>query len=74
MDLVERMLKASSNEGDVILDPFMGSGSTAECALKNNRYAIGFELEEKYIGYAKDRITNYLYEKEASEAQSALAF
>lgn len=74
MALVERMLKASSCEGDLILDPFMGSGSTAECALRNNRYVIGFELEEKYIGYAKERINNYLDEKEASEAQAALAF
>lgn len=74
MTLVERMLKSSSNEGDVILDPFMGSGSTAECALRNNRYVIGFELEEKYIGYTKDRINNYLVEKDANEAQSALAF
>jgi len=74
MALVERMLKASSNEHDVILDPFMGSGSTAECALRNNRYVIGFELEEKYIGYAENRITNYLNEKEAKEAQGDLAF
>lgn len=58
MAMVERMLKSSSNKNDLILDPFMGSGSTAECALRNNRYVIGFELEEKYIGYAEQRITN----------------
>ncbi|NEX23397.1 site-specific DNA-methyltransferase [Thiorhodococcus mannitoliphagus] len=74
MALVERMLKSSSNAGDVILDPFMGSGSTAECALRNNRFVIGFELEEKYIGYAESRIESYLADKEASEAQTALAF
>lgn len=72
--LVERMLKASSNPGDVILDPFMGSGSTAECALRNGRYVIGFELEEKYIGYAEQRITNFLSEKEISEVQNTLVF
>jgi adenine-specific DNA-methyltransferase len=72
--LVERMLKASSNIGDVVLDPFMGSGSTAECALRNGRYTIGFELNEKYISYAEQRITNYLSEKEAFEAQEVLAF
>ena len=72
--LVERMLKASSNPGDVILDPFMGSGSTAECALRNGRYVIGFELEPKYIGYAGQRITNYLSEKEISEVQNTLVF
>lgn len=74
MALVERMLRASSNEGDLILDPFMGSGSTAECALRNNRMVIGFELEEKYIGYAGQRITNYLNDVEAAKAQCALAF
>ena len=74
MSMVERMLKASSNEGDLILDPFMGSGSTAECALRNNRFVIGFELDEKYIGYAARRITNYLEEVDARRAQSALAF
>lgn len=72
--LVERMLKASSNPGDVILDPFMGSGSTAECALRNGRYVIGFELDSKYIGYAEERITNYLSEVEASKSQTRLAF
>ncbi len=72
--LVERMLKASSNEGDLILDPFMGSGSTAECATRNNRYVIGFELEKKYIGYAKERINNYLNKKEENKVQATLAF
>lgn len=73
MALVERMMKASSNKGDIILDPFMGSGSTAECALRNGRYVVGFELEEKYIGYAKSRITNYLDDKAARLAQAELA-
>ncbi|HIF6014036.1 TPA: DNA-methyltransferase [Vibrio parahaemolyticus] len=70
--LVERMLKSSSNEGDVILDPFMGSGSTAECALRNGRYVIGFELKEEYIGYAQQRIENYLEEKDLSSRQASL--
>lgn len=47
--LVERMLKSSSNVGDLVLDPFMGSGSTAECALKNGRYVIGFEHEQHFV-------------------------
>lgn len=74
MALVERVLKASSNLGDVILDPFMGSGSTAECALRNGRYVIGFELEDKYIGYAEQRICNYLNEKAEIESQGVLTF
>ncbi|MNE10352.1 Modification methylase DpnIIB [compost metagenome] len=71
MDLVERMLKSSSEKGDVILDPFMGSGSTAECALRNGRYAIGFELKSEYIGYAQQRIDQYLEDIDLSSRQES---
>lgn len=74
MALVERMIKSSSNVGDLILDPFMGSGSTAECALRNGRYVIGFELEEKYIGYSQERIQSYLSDCNHHKAQECLAF
>ena len=74
MALVERLMKSSSNIGDVILDPFMGSGSTAECALKNGRYVIGFELEAKYIGYAEQRLQNYFSEESAKSSQGILSF
>jgi adenine-specific DNA-methyltransferase len=73
MALVERMLKASSNKGDLILDPFMGSGSTAECALRNGRNVIGFELEEKYIGYIEQRIENYIQDRNMHLSQQELA-
>ncbi len=63
MEMVERMLKSSSNENDVVLDPFMGSGSTAECALRNNRFVIGFELNKEYIQYSKQRIKVFFEEK-----------
>ena len=45
-----------SNEGDTILDPFMGSGTTAKTALLNNRNYIGFELSEEYCKIAEERI------------------
>lgn len=70
--LVERMLKSSSNAGDLVLDPFMGSGSTAECALKNDRYVIGFELKSEYIGYAESRINQYIEEKDSIVEQELL--
>ena len=73
MALVERMLMASSNESDLILDPFMGSGSTAECALRNGRYAIGFELEEKYISYIEQRISKYIQDRDMQLSQKELA-
>lgn len=73
LELIERVVKASSNPGDLILDPFMGSGSTAECALRNGRYAIGFELKSEYIGYTEARINAFLEDKIATEAQVELA-
>ena len=42
--LYERMIKASSNEGDIVLDPFCGCGTTIDAALKNNRRAIGIDI------------------------------
>ena len=45
-----------SNEGDVVFDPFMGSGTTAKMALLNNRNFIGIELDEGYFKIAQDRI------------------
>ena len=45
-----------SNENSLILDPFMGSGTTGVATLKNNRNFIGIELVEKYYNIAKNRI------------------
>ncbi|MBE9234709.1 site-specific DNA-methyltransferase [Anabaena aphanizomenioides LEGE 00250] len=59
VNLIERIIKASSNEEMVILDPFMGSGSTALACLNLNRHYIGIEREEKYIQVAESRISEY---------------
>ena len=45
-----------SNEGDLILDPFMGSGTTAKMALLNNRKYIGFEICKEYCDIAEERL------------------
>lgn len=45
-----------SNEGDVVLDPFMGSGTTAKMAIATGRNFIGFELSEEYCAIARERI------------------
>jgi DNA modification methylase len=47
-----------SNENDIILDPFMGSGTTGKMAIKNNRNFIGFELDQEYFKIAETRIDN----------------
>ncbi len=47
--LLERIIKASSNEGDLVLDPFSGTFTTAYVAKKLHRKAIGIELQEEYV-------------------------
>ena len=47
-DLIEPCILAGSREGDIILDPFMGSGTTAMVAKEHNRYYVGCELHEEY--------------------------
>ena len=54
--LVEDHLLSWSNEGDIVYDPFMGSGTTAKvCKLKNRHY-IGSEINSQYVAYARERI------------------
>lgn len=56
LDLLNRIILASTNEEDIILDPFMGSGTTGVAALRNNRKFVGVELEENYFELSKRRI------------------
>ena len=60
LELVSRLVLALSNEGDVVLDPFMGSGSTAVAAAITGRKFIGFETEPKYIEIANKRLDSII--------------
>ena len=54
--LIERLIKASSNEGMIVLDPFLGSGTTAIASRQLNRKFIGIEIDNKYCEYANKRL------------------
>lgn len=55
-EILKRIIIASSNIGDIVLDPFMGSGTTAIVAKRLERKWIGIEKEKKYLIAAKKRI------------------
>ena len=56
LSILENLVVNSSQEGEVVLDCFMGSGSTGVACLNTNRNFIGIELEEGYFNIAKERI------------------
>lgn len=60
LQLVRDHILTWSNEGDLVLDPFMGSGTTGIACLETNRDFIGIEIDEKYFGIAKDLIENVI--------------
>jgi site-specific DNA-methyltransferase (adenine-specific) len=55
-ELARRVIKLFSDENDIVLDPFLGSGTTAIVAYNENRQFIGFDKEEKYILLSKENL------------------
>lgn len=55
-ELVERCVLALSNPGDTVIDPFLGSGTTAIAALMNGRHAIGIDRDPRYVQLANHRL------------------
>jgi site-specific DNA-methyltransferase (adenine-specific) len=66
ISLMAFYIENSSKEGDVILDPFMGSGSTGVACVNTNRNFIGIELNEEYFKIAEKRINTAISEKEST--------
>lgn len=56
IQLIDRIIRASTNEGMVVLDPFIGSGSTAVSCIKLRRHFIGIETDSEYTSKAEKRI------------------
>lgn len=58
LNIIETLIKNSSKEGDIILDTFLGSGTTAVACKNTNRNFIGFEINKKWYDIANDRLNN----------------
>lgn len=56
-ELAERLIRMFSFVGDTILDPFSGTGTTTLAAMRNGRNSIGYEIDETYLEYARQRLT-----------------
>lgn len=59
-ELATRIIRLFSAEGDLVIDPFMGSGTTAVAAIKMNRQYIGIEKESDYVKLAETRLKNLM--------------
>lgn len=56
IDLKKKWIKLFSKDGDLILNPFMGSGTTAVAAKQTGRNFIEFEISEEYVKFAEERL------------------
>ncbi|MHA2646143.1 MAG: DNA-methyltransferase, partial [bacterium JZ-2024 1] len=70
-ELIKKILMYSSEEGDIVLDPFLGSGQVAIVSKMLNRQFIGFEIVKEYCEFAKERIEKNIYRiKEGKEIKN----
>ena len=56
IEIIKRFIRVSSKEGDIVLDPFMGSGTTPVACVETNRHYIDFEIDENYYNIACKRL------------------
>jgi len=56
--MIERIIKMTTKKGEVVLDPFLGSGTTLVAAQNLNRIGLGIELDEKFVPIIKQRVEN----------------
>jgi len=70
LKLLERILLASTNEGDTVLDPFNGSGSTGVAALRLDRKYVGIEISEEYLDLTVSRLEHELKKSQISVSRT----
>lgn len=63
LKLFEYLIESSTNEGDIVFDPCIGSGTTAEAALNLNRKFIGIDIIQECVDMSNDRLKNLLHNK-----------
>ena len=61
-ELPYRTIQLYTFEGEVVLDPFMGSGQTGIAAIKSNRYYVGYEIDKEYVKLAERRAKEFRLE------------
>ncbi|MDI6751667.1 MAG: site-specific DNA-methyltransferase [bacterium] len=62
VELPYRLIQLYTFEGEVVLDPFIGSGQAAVAAIKTNRHYVGYDIDEGYVKLAQERIRELLVE------------
>jgi site-specific DNA-methyltransferase (adenine-specific) len=70
--VLDRIVKASSNPGDVVLDPFNGSGTTAVSAALLDRQYVGIDQSKEYVEFARKRLQHALEAKEKKGKDAAV--
>ncbi|KAF6243741.1 site-specific DNA-methyltransferase [Nitrosopumilus sp. b1] len=60
-EIIEKIMQYSSKRGDLVLDPFLGSGQVAVISKKNGRKFLGFEIVKEYYSFAKKRLDKNIY-------------
>jgi adenine-specific DNA-methyltransferase len=62
--VIDRIILGCSNSNDLIMDPFLGSGTTAAVAIRRGRYCVGFEIRKDYCDIACERLSRGLSDQE----------
>jgi len=74
VELPRRLIQLYTFEGDIILDPFMGSGSTAIAAIISNRKYVGYDILDEYCAVANERIEKCLQQRKQQKLMNDTAF
>jgi len=71
-EIIKKILMYSSEEGDVVLDPFLGSGQVAVVSKMLNRRFLGFEIVKEYYDFARKRLENNVYRIKSEDVSPAV--